>query len=128
MTIIIVFVVYAALEAAYLYLFRTNYKQNFATVQSGKDVLYRFFPFGILCYTILAFALWYFVLQPATSYHDGFMRATILALVVYGVYNLTNLATFYKFGIALAIQDIVWGILVFNIAAFLHFWLTHRQR
>lgn len=120
---IIILCVYCVLEALYLYLFRTNYKLNFANVQSGKEVFYRFFPFGVLCYVILLFSLWFFVLKPSKTHHDAFIRATILALVVYGTYNLTNLATFHKFNLALAVQDIVWGVTIFNVIAFLYIWL-----
>jgi uncharacterized membrane protein len=126
--LVVVLCIYIALEATYLYLFRTNYRLNFSNVQCGKDVLYQFFPFGILCYVVLLFALWYFVLHPSRSFHEVFMRSTVLALVVYGTYNLTNLATFYKFNMALAIQDMVWGIAVFNVIGALYFYMLNSSK
>lgn len=107
---------YILLEFCYLYYTNKQYKGNFLSIQNHREVVYRFFPYAIICYIILICTYWYFVLQNIhkKSYHDIFIASTILAIAIYGVYNLTNLTTFIKNNVSLAIQDIFWGVFIFN--------------
>lgn len=116
--LLLTYLIYFVFEFTYLYFSLNYYKVNITDVQGGKLPIFRFFPFAIICYIILAFSLWYFVLKRSKTYHATFLNATILAILVYGVYNLTNLTTFYKYKTVIAIVDIVWGIFIFNLVGF----------
>lgn len=117
------YLIYFLFEFVYLRFSLTYYKINIVDVQSGKQPIIRFFPFAIVCYIILAFSLWFFVLKNSKTYHETFINATILAILVYGVYNLTNLTTFYKYKTIIAIVDILWGIIIFNIVGFVYLFM-----
>jgi len=72
-----------------------------------------FFP-AILFYVIFAFAAMVFVISPALSNHWSVGRVmlygALLGLVIYGGYDLTNLAILKGWPIAISIIDIAWGI------------------
>lgn len=59
----------------------------------------------ILCYILLVFGLNYFILRNHRSIFDAFL----LGVVIYGVYDMTNLATLKKWKWNLAIMDTLWG-------------------
>ncbi len=48
---------------------------------------------AIICYLLLTFGIYYFIVSPEinniTSYNKTFIKAFLLGLVVYGVYNTT---------------------------------------
>ena len=67
---------------------------------------------AFLVYVLLALGIVYFVL-PGTSATDDtlavFLRGAFLGLIVYGVYDFTNLATLKNWPLVLAGADILWG-------------------
>lgn len=44
-----------------------------------------------------------------------------LGLVIYGVFNFTNMAIFKTYEVTMAIRDTVWGIVLFTVSTFLYF-------
>lgn len=108
-------VAYLVLEAAWFWATLSNmYTPFFAAVQ-GAPVEYR--PvFAPLAYAILVWALWRFVVTgPGSDTRLGVAKnATLLALGIYGVYNLTNLATLKRYRVVAALVDTAWGVAVFN--------------
>ena len=60
---------------------------------------------AIFCYLFLIFGLNYFILRS----HRSIFEAFLFGLVIYGVYDMTNLATFKKWKWNLAIMDTLWG-------------------
>jgi len=60
---------------------------------------------AIVCYFFLIFGLNYFILRT----HRPVLDAFILGLVIYGVYDMTNLALFKKWNWRLACMDTLWG-------------------
>jgi uncharacterized membrane protein len=71
------------------------------------------FP-AILFYVIFAFAAMMFVITPAMTGQWSLGRVmlygAVLGLVIYGGYDLTNLAILKDWPIAISIIDIAWGI------------------
>lgn len=60
---------------------------------------------AILCYILLIFGLNYFILRNHRSVLDAFL----LGIVIYGVFDTTNLALFKKWEVNLALTDTLWG-------------------
>ena len=60
---------------------------------------------AVMCYIFLVFGLNYFILRSHRSVIDAFL----LGLVIYGVYDSTNLALFKKWDWKLAMMDTLWG-------------------
>lgn len=124
-------VVYAAIEFAYLSRDATmaRYRQNFARVQNVdvRDVDFRMWPYGILSYVVLFVTVWYFVIrhvvrrcgsaaveEPPHFLYKMLGRATMLALAIYGVYNLTNAATLSGYDTEVVALDTLWGVFAIN--------------
>ena len=59
---------------------------------------------SIACYSLLAFGIYYFAVK-----ERSYLNAAILGLVIYGVYDFTNLATIVNFDLTTGLIDITWG-------------------
>ena len=70
---------------------------------------------AILCYLLLIFALNYFILRTKRPILDAFL----LGVVIYGVFDTTNLAIFKKWDNKLSIMDKLWGGVLFDLTTFL---------
>ena len=73
-------------------------------------------PIGIVaCYIFIIFGLYYFILQEHRSPLDAFL----LGMVVNGVYESTNYATFKNWSPSLAVMDTLWGGILFYTTTYL---------
>ena len=70
---------------------------------------------AILCYLLLIFALNYFILRTKRSVLDAFL----LGVVIYGVFDTTNLAIFKKWDSKVALMDTLWGGVLFALTTFI---------
>ena len=72
---------------------------------------------GIIAYILLALAIYYFIVMPSIDtskdnnfdYYNIILKGCIMGLVIYGIYDGTNLATINNFGLKEAIIDMMWG-------------------
>jgi len=89
------------------------------TINTLNIVLY-----SAACYILLAFGIYYFGLK-----QNSYMNAIIFGIVVFGVYDFTNLATIANYDFGTAIMDVGWGTILSLIvtiissilsAAFIH--------
>jgi uncharacterized membrane protein len=70
---------------------------------------------AILVYFLLAAAVTFFVLPQTsadTSLVSVFLFGALMGLVLYGVYDLTNLSILKNYPIPFALADIAWGAFV----------------
>ena len=81
---------------------------------------------GIIAYVLLALSIYYFVVVPALkenisteSYYNIMFKGCILGLIIYGIYDGTNLATINNFGLKEAIIDMMWGIFLSGLISVL---------
>ena len=72
---------------------------------------------AILVYVLMPFAVTYFVILQSKSIKDAGLKGALLGLTIFGVYDLTNLATLDGWTIEMAIRDILWGIIMFTITS-----------
>ena len=78
-------------------------------------------PVGIVtCYLFIISGLYYFILREHRSPLDAF----ILGMVINGVYESTNYATFKKWNPALAGMDILWGGILFYTTTYVTYMLS----
>ena len=89
----------------------------FATqVASIQRVAMQVKPIGaILCYILLIFGLYYFILRTKRSVLDAFL----LGIVIYGVYDTTGYTIFKKWDPYLAIMDTLWGGILLALTTYL---------
>lgn len=74
---------------------------------------------AILVYILLGLGLTFFVILPTStsSIFKTIISAVIFGVVVYGVYDLTNLATLRDWTTSIVIADIIWGAVISVLVA-----------
>lgn len=69
-------------------------------------------------YALMAAAVWFFAVTPAEgSPVAAAGRGAAIGAAMYGLYDLTNYATLSRYPLAFALQDIVWGTVLFSATA-----------
>ena len=98
-----------AIDFAYLTVIKGHFARQIAAVQGSPMVVNAFA--AIITYVFLIFGLNYFIIRPGRSAWDAFL----LGLVVYGVYDFTNLALLSKWQLFTALTDTLWGGTLFYL-------------
>ena len=96
-------VILLALDAVYLQLIKDSYTSMVVSIQRVVMQV-KVIP-ALICYLLLTIGLNYFILEQGRSV----MEAFLFGLVIYGVYDSTNLAIFKKYDWKLALIDSLWG-------------------
>ena len=109
---IIIYVYYILLDGAMIFLYTGKaFGSMIKNIQNGSPMKTRMIP-GIICFFVLAFGYTYFILpriRDEAIIQDSLKYGAVFGLVVYAVYDLTNLSTFGKYETTTAIVDILWG-------------------
>ena len=109
---IIIYVYYVLIDGAMIFLYTGKaFGSMIKNIQNGSPMKTRMIP-GIICFFVLAFGYTYFILpkiRDESIVQDSLKYGAVFGLVVYAVYDLTNLATFGKYATSTAIIDILWG-------------------
>ena len=108
-----------AIDFAYLTVIKDHFARQIAAVQ-GSPMVVNLFG-AVVTYVFLIFGLNYFIIQPGRSAQDAFL----LGLVVYGVYDFTNLALLSKWKLTTAVMDTLWGGTLFYLTTKLVQKITH---
>lgn len=83
-----------------------------------------FYVPALIVYFMLAALVTFFVLPKVTdaeSIWPSFAWGALLGLLVYGVFDMTNLSILNKYPIAFALADMAWGTFVFGFVSALTF-------
>jgi len=95
-----------------------NLISNYFTIQvknvQGSPIKINFLA-TLLCYIFLVFGINYFIIKPNRSIQDGFL----LGLVIYGVFETTNMALFSKWSWLTVIIDTLWGGILFALTTYI---------
>lgn len=102
-------IVLVVLDYFYLNLISSHFNQQILDVQNSPMKL-RIVP-AIVCYIALILGINYFILQKESKVLD----ATLLGLVIYTVYETTNMALFDKWNIKSVLIDSTWGGILFGL-------------
>lgn len=76
---------------------------------------------ALLSYLAIIIGLYYFIISKQGTILDAF----ILGLVMYGVYDATNIATIKKWDPFVAIIDTLWGATLFSLTTMLVYSFNH---
>ena len=106
------------LDAIYIYLTSTMYNNQLRAIQ-GSDLKLKILP-ALLVYVFLLGGLYYFILIPKKPILDAFL----LGLVIYAVFDLTNLAILDKWSYKIVIMDSLWGASLFAMTTFITYKLS----
>lgn len=121
-------VAYLAMEVLWFSWSGTRVYAPLITRVQGAPPRYRL-AYALPAYAALVAALWVFVVRPARGDRKrAAALATLLALAVYVVYNASNLATLFGWGLTEALIDTAWGVAVLNATAQLALTLTAAAR
>ncbi len=75
----------------------------------------------LLCYIFLIIGLNYFIIKPKRSVQDAFL----LGLIVYSVFETTNLALFKNWSILTVLIDSLWGGTLFALTTYIVRFIKH---
>lgn len=116
--LIIAIITMILLDSIYIYLTNTIYSDLLRSIQ-GSDLKIKIIP-ALLVYVFLVGGLYYFILVPKRPIIDAF----ILGLVIYAVFDLTNLAILDKWSYKIVIMDSLWGASLFAMTTFITYKLS----
>ena len=91
----------------------SNYFNNQIKLVQGSPIKMNFIA-TLLCYIFLIFGINYFIIKPNRSIQDAFL----LGIVIYGVFETTNMALFSKWSWLTFIMDTLWGGILFALTTF----------
>lgn len=120
MKIILLAIIFILLDIFMLNLLRNFFERQIFIVQKSSlqlDLLASF-----LCYIVLVFVLYYFIICKNRPVFEAFL----LGVSIYAVYELTNKALFSKWSWITVLVDTTWGGVLFALSTFI-FYLFYKQ-
>jgi uncharacterized membrane protein len=109
------------LDVMWILLFmRKKYATQIQNIQASR--MKPNFIAGLLAYALMIIGLCAFVLPKIAK--DSVLKSSIFhgglfGLVVYGIFDFTNMSILQKWDIPLALIDITWGAFVYSMSSFL---------
>jgi uncharacterized membrane protein len=102
-------IIFVVLDGLYLNLIKDYFNKQIKAIQ-GTDIKINIIAAGIT-YVFLIFGINYFIIQKNKSVKD----AALLGLVIYAVYEFTNLSLFNNWYYLTALIDSLWGAVLFGL-------------
>lgn len=112
---VIVLVLILIVDYIYLSTFSNSFVKMVEQIQDSPLSL-NFIGAGV-SYLLIGYSLYYFILLPKKSVSDAF----VLGLLIYGVFDFTNLALFKKYDWKVGLMDTLWGGILFSIITKLYY-------
>lgn len=98
------------IDSIYLHLSKNWFQSQIQKIQ--QTPLQLNLTASLLSYVFIIFGFNYFIIQ----YNRSCNEAAILGLIIYAIYEFTNMAIFTKWSIFTVLMDTLWGAILF--------WLT----
>lgn len=111
------FALFLAIDVTYLIIIFGAYYRNYFAKYGGFGPQTTWY--GLCAWVLLAFGINQFVLKNSTTPNDALINGAIFGLVVYGVYDFTNLATISTWTTEFAITDMMWGTVICAVVSYL---------
>ena len=112
-TLLISAIVFVTIDFFYLNLNKSYFANQIKKIQNKPMTMN---ILGVLlCYIFLIFGINYFIIKPKRSVADAFL----LGLIIYGVYETTNLATFSDWSLFMVVMDTLWGGVLFALTTYI---------
>lgn len=106
-------IIFIILDFVYLNVIKGYFNTQIKMVQ-GSPIKINYLG-AALCYILLIFGINYFIIKPRKSVSDAFL----LGIIIYGVYETTNLALFKNWSILTVFIDTLWGGLLFATTTYI---------
>ena len=117
-TVLLPGIIMLVLDVIFLGLNRDMFQLQVAEVQ--RVVLEVRYLGVVLCYPLLIFALYYFIIKDRIPVID----AMLLGFVIYGVYETTTYALLKKWKLQTMMIDTLWGGILFGLTTMITYKLT----
>ena len=78
--------------------------------------------YGIPAYLLMVISILVFVLPKISKenmIYDSIIYGGLMGLIIYGVFDFTNLVLFKNYNLNVAMLDILWGIVLFIITTYI---------
>ena len=112
-----------ALDAVWLTANAAFHRQVFAMIQ-GSPLKVRMGA-AAAAYALMIAGVWFLAVRPSgDDWLAAAGRGAVLGAVMYGVYDMTNLATLTKYPLNYAIPDMIWGTVLCAVVAAATTYLT----
>ena len=111
--LIVIGILLLSLDSIYLYAFKDLFLKQIISVQ--KTALKINMVAAALCYLLLIIGLYYFIIKPKLS----IMHAFFLGILIYGVYETTNMAIFKNWTWKMTAIDTLWGGILFATTTYI---------
>ena len=79
--------------------------------------------YAAIVYCLMIGALYYFIIREGRSPKSAF----ILGIVIYGVFDFTNIAIFDNYSLLLALHDTLWGGTLFFLTTVIYRYLVDKK-
>jgi len=107
--------IYLLIDIIWITINKKTYGDNIKNIQN-ENMQVKIIP-AILAYTLLVFNI-YVLLIPRLKNEFEF---AMIGMVIYGVYNMTNQATFKDYPLSISLLDTAWGTFSHYILGFMIF-------
>jgi len=124
---------FALFDVIWLGMIRKNDIRSFFTTVNCNDAgqaqsqskSWHLSPIILLVWLLMAFAIENFVIIETLSRSQAGAKGAILGLIVYGVYNLTNVSTITRWSWPYLIIDVMWGIALTALVALIRWRIVY---
>lgn len=106
-------IILIVIDFAYLRLIKNYFNIQIKKVQ-GSPIEINYLGV-MLCYLFLIIGINYFIIKPRKSVSDAFL----LGIIIYGVFETTNLALFKNWSAFTVVVDTLWGGILFASTTFI---------
>jgi uncharacterized membrane protein len=114
------------MDAVWLTARADYHKKLFKSVQ-GSDITVRIIP-ALLIYILIPVAVVVFAVAPSKTLQAAVLSGLFLGFAMYGVYDLTNLATFKGWTLEMTLIDMAWGTFLCGSAAAVGFYVKNKTK
>jgi uncharacterized membrane protein len=111
-------IILVILDGVYLNLIQKYFNKQIKSIQ-GTDIKINYTSAAIT-YIFLIFGLNYFIIQK----HKSVKEAALLGLVIYAVYEFTNLSLFTNWSVLTVLIDTTWGAVLFALTTAIVYKIT----
>lgn len=120
--ILIITIIIAILDGIFLYMNRSLFINQIIQVQ-GTPIKVDYFSV-ILCYILLIYGLYYFIIKNNKSAYDAFL----LGIIVYGVYETTTKSLLKDWNYNTLIIDTLWGGVLFGLTTYITYYIIGNNK
>jgi uncharacterized membrane protein len=113
--LLVVAVAMLLMDAVWL-TFQYNYNATIIKNVQKSVMKMRYVP-AALVYLIMPIAVTYLAIVPSKTIQESVQKGALVGLAMYGVYDLTNLATFDNWTTRMVLQDMAWGTFLCSVTA-----------